>query len=409
MSDEEKLVRSADFDGPTRNRHCTDILCLGLIIACWVAMTIIGIYAINEGDYRIVLYPMDYDGNICGTDFGHIDMTDYPHLFYVNGYTGGVCVSECPTVRRSITEEAVEETVNDDPQETNSTETPTNSTTATTTSVESELIDVKTMVTYGGVWQAEGSWLDPDFVQIGNYSTTEDVLYCSQEKCFPDLDDPWSSWTSDGVRRGYGYAFYAGDTYELLWRCYYTTEAEKQIEKAIGFDGDLDIIDDATAVWNRLFADMYTARKYILGFGFGLSAGISLTYIFLMRLPLVLNILVWVSIFVTIAAFFVGGYYSYELANDWDAEDPQTVDDNTITVRETGRRVNEKVFFIIPSQYLFRQTGRTWCGGLFIRSRGPDGSPHGARPCRERGEKVVVFSFLIHFPYRDFVSSYRFV
>ena len=62
--DDEKLVRSADFDGPTKNRHCTDVLCLGLIIVMWVVMTIIGIYAINEGDYRVVIYPMDYDGNV---------------------------------------------------------------------------------------------------------------------------------------------------------------------------------------------------------------------------------------------------------------------------------------------------------------------------------------------------------
>ena len=63
----EKLTAPPDFDGPTEHRHCTDLLCLLLMLACWVAMTIIGIYSLAEGDYRLVLYPLDYDGNICGT------------------------------------------------------------------------------------------------------------------------------------------------------------------------------------------------------------------------------------------------------------------------------------------------------------------------------------------------------
>jgi len=69
MSDaeNEKLVAPADFDGPTRNRHCTDVLCLLLLVASWVVMTGVGLYAVSNGDYRVVLYPFDYDGNICGT------------------------------------------------------------------------------------------------------------------------------------------------------------------------------------------------------------------------------------------------------------------------------------------------------------------------------------------------------
>ena len=63
----EKLVAPADFAGPTEERHCTDVLCLGMLLASWVVMTVIGIYSISNGDYRLVLYPLDYDGNICGT------------------------------------------------------------------------------------------------------------------------------------------------------------------------------------------------------------------------------------------------------------------------------------------------------------------------------------------------------
>ena len=70
-SDEEgdKLVAAPDFRGPVEHRHCTDILFLILLFAMWTAMTGIGIHAVTNGDYRLVVYPLDYDGNICGTDF----------------------------------------------------------------------------------------------------------------------------------------------------------------------------------------------------------------------------------------------------------------------------------------------------------------------------------------------------
>lgn len=70
MDDEEdnkKLEAPADFNGPTESRRCTDILWLGLLIASWVAMTGVGLYGYKNGDYRLVLFPMDYDGNVCGT------------------------------------------------------------------------------------------------------------------------------------------------------------------------------------------------------------------------------------------------------------------------------------------------------------------------------------------------------
>jgi hypothetical protein len=65
----DKLVAAPDFRGPVEHRHCTDVLFLILLFAMWTAMTGIGIHAVTNGDYRLVVYPLDYDGNICGTDF----------------------------------------------------------------------------------------------------------------------------------------------------------------------------------------------------------------------------------------------------------------------------------------------------------------------------------------------------
>ena len=331
---DEKLVRSADFDGPTRHRHCTDVLCLGLIIVMWAVMTAIGIYAINEGDYRLVVFPMDYDGNVCGADFNGTDMTDFPNLYYVNSFTGGVCMSKCPSLKDALANVTVTAVIGSDGNDTIATGEGEDDANVTTTVVKGPSVDPRTFITYGGLWQAEGALLDPDFIQIADYSSSGDAQFCNQETCFPDQDDPSASWTSRGVRRGFGFAYYAGDTYELLWRCYYTTQAEKQIEEFVeGGGGVLDVVDDATALWNRIFADMYTARKYIFGFGFGLSLGVSLIYIFLMRLPLLLDILVWTSLLITIALFLVGGYFVWDIAEGWSNEDPPSVEDNTIKVR----------------------------------------------------------------------------
>ena len=106
------------------HRRCTDVLCTLLLVAMWVSMTLLGIYGVKHGDYRLLLYPLDYDGNICGMGVGAgdgaLDMTvsrsaspttpselhltpllsrlrrlcakDYPYLYYVNDFSGGVCV-----------------------------------------------------------------------------------------------------------------------------------------------------------------------------------------------------------------------------------------------------------------------------------------------------------------------------
>ena len=100
-----KLAAPAGFDGPSNDRVCTDVLCSLLLIVMFTIMTGIGIHAIENGDYRLVIYPIDYDGNICGTNAGDIDMTDYPYLYHVNYLGGGVCMKECPSFSKGYADE----------------------------------------------------------------------------------------------------------------------------------------------------------------------------------------------------------------------------------------------------------------------------------------------------------------
>jgi len=288
-----KLIAPADFDGPTKNRRCTDVFCSLLLVIAWIAMTGIGAYAVTNGDYRFVLFPIDYDGNICGTDFGDIDMTDFEYFYFINIFTGGVCVKECP-------------------------------------SIEENLTDVHTLVTYGGLFQTDDAFLPADAIEIGNYSTADGAITCTDLTCYPN-GDPELSYTSIGVNKGRGYAFYALDTFEALKRCIPTEDAFDEMQNQTGSTGDsLSMGDDGQNFFTRLYADFWTARWYILGFGFGVSLVVSFSYLLLLRVKCVLGIMVWGSIFITIGMFFAAGAYAFTEAQAWEDAVPKTATDDEI-------------------------------------------------------------------------------
>jgi hypothetical protein len=338
----ELFKAPADFSGPVQEgRYCTDVLCLFFLILAWAIMTSLGVYAVYNGDYRHVLYPLDYQGNICGTDYNSVDMTEYPYLLYVNFYTGGVCVQDCPSLQGEVSD---------------------------------SLTDMNTLVTYGGVFQNENAQLSADFITVaphynssnagnsnaGNNSTTttDDSIMtqdfqCTIETCFGsggNVSDPQQSWTSPGINEGYGIAYYAGDTYPLFQRCYLTQEvkevkmhkrrnlsmvatiyyyshyihffcflsfpffpqAEDQMAAYIGQDAvsyfpwtpaTSYFSESSQQFFTNLYGDLWEARWYILGFGFGASLVVSLLYMGLLRIPCLLTGVVWSSIALVIGLF----------------------------------------------------------------------------------------------------------
>lgn len=293
----DKLVANPDFDGPSGNRHCTDVLCSILLIVAWIAMTGLGSYAVSNGDYRIVLYPLDFDGNICGTDFAK-DMKEFPYLYYINNYGGGVCVAECPDL---------------------------------TNKVKDNLTDVNSMISYGGLFLTANSEVSETTIKVADYSASEDALLCTAATCIPSAD-PVASWSSSGVNEGYGYAYYVVDSYPILQRCTLTVAAGKRIDELTQSNATLSsqASDEYTKFFNELYADCFTARNYILGFGFGVALLVSFAYVYLMRLPFLLNTVVWTSIFLTIAMFLGSGYFAYTKANFWEMEDPPTQPDTSV-------------------------------------------------------------------------------
>jgi hypothetical protein len=66
--------------------------------------------------------------------------------------------------------------------------------------------------------------------------------------------------------------------------------------------------------FTNLYGDMWTARYYILAFGFGVSLLVSVIYMFLLRIPCLLTSVVWGSIVMVITLFSLAGYYAYSTA-----------------------------------------------------------------------------------------------
>ena len=82
-------------------REHTDILFGLLILLCWLAMTIIGVTAIQEGDPNILINGIDYKGRVCGvTD----SVANKPVYYPINTFGLGVCLESCPHSTQNITD-----------------------------------------------------------------------------------------------------------------------------------------------------------------------------------------------------------------------------------------------------------------------------------------------------------------
>ncbi|GIY91908.1 choline transporter-like protein 4 [Caerostris extrusa] len=101
----EQLTYDANFNGPIKHRSCTDILCLFLFAAFIAGWIVVAFFAFREGNPKVLVYPTDSQGNICGVG----ELEDKPFLFFFDLikcaspsviFTGcptpQVCVQHCP-------------------------------------------------------------------------------------------------------------------------------------------------------------------------------------------------------------------------------------------------------------------------------------------------------------------------
>ena len=86
-------------NGPIRNRRCTDIIFLILMIAFQGFSIYVVIYAFSEGDPSVLLQAQDIDGNRCGRNDTPAQEFPLSYIYQpLKSIRDIVCVKSCPQV-----------------------------------------------------------------------------------------------------------------------------------------------------------------------------------------------------------------------------------------------------------------------------------------------------------------------
>lgn len=235
------------------------------------------------------------------------------------------------------------------------------------------MTDPYTLITYDGLYRTNNSFVTTDQIAIADYSKSNNSLSCTEELCYPDPSDPKSAYTSYGVNKGQGFAWFALDSYEVLWRCVVSDDAKQALydvattnetdttvapsdflaETLIPENQVTEAFKGGYNFYSNLYGDLWTSRYYILGIGFGVSLVLGFTYAFMLRIPGVLSFMVWASVFMSIAIFFVAGWYAGETAAAWAAADPPTFTEDEIKAATYGSYVLYGIGGLLVLLFLF--------------------------------------------------------
>ena len=81
--------------GPIKDRSCTDVLCLGLLISFLVLWGFIAIWAFTYGDPSKLMYPTDSFGDVCGR--GEFSSKPFLLFFDLTKCISLSALTGCPT------------------------------------------------------------------------------------------------------------------------------------------------------------------------------------------------------------------------------------------------------------------------------------------------------------------------
>mmetsp|Transcript_3147 Transcript_3147/g.4913 ORF Transcript_3147/g.4913 Transcript_3147/m.4913 type:complete len:688 (+) Transcript_3147:32-2095(+) len=243
-----------------KRRCCTDFIFLVAIIACWVAMTGVGLVVtgliedknLDAGDPRRLLYPIDYEGHICGY---HDGVGSKPNGYYMlDGSV--VCVSACPT----------------------------------------EANYYAFVCRYDLQSDADASLYDA-------YSYVP-ALQCMYEiktrtfinRCLPDMS------TSLGLSDA--------------------STAAASVNVSLPSWAEYATSSDGNTTWfNDFLTDLYSLRGYIFGFGIGVSLGMAFIYLMLLRIPFLLFTIIWGGILTLFVVMIAATALLWRLGDRWDKDD----------------------------------------------------------------------------------------
>lgn len=243
-------------------RNCTDVFFLLLIIAAWVAMTIVGFIGLGiittdeipSGDPRLLTNAMDYNGDICG----HSDsVKDFPYAYYFADASVR-CVDKCPSIS--------------DPE--------------------------KFICHYD---------IDSD-----NLSAFDAYTNLALGTCFYQIKG------SNFLNR----CIPSGDLGGLATSASMAASAAGVDLTGVSL---LVSTSSTYGSWfQTLLTDLYQLQGYIYGFGVGVTVLICFGFLCFLRIPYLLTIFIWTIIFGILACLIAFSVSIYTLANDWKSDDLHT-------------------------------------------------------------------------------------
>lgn len=286
------------FNGPLRNRGCTDVICCILFIIFMLGMLAIGIFGYINGNPALLLYPADSQGNLCG--YGNLSAK--PVLFFFDLLecaklgpavlasgcpTPQVCLSSCPSTYWSwYAQAAAEETAK---------LSGVTGALAAAKSLRSRMIckyDVNASSSVNSVKQ-----LVADF-DCAPYYVSSASLY---GRCMPSL-----------------LVSALNDTKALV-----TTLSSSNLSYPMqdAYSGNITLSDlskgsfwltqllNARSYGERIFSDVMSSKWYILA-GVGIAVLFILLWIFLMRW--LVGIIVWAFLICFVGLFAFASYYCFD-------------------------------------------------------------------------------------------------
>lgn len=254
--DNKALKHEGWSDIREQRRHCTDCLCVLLLLAAWIAMTVVGFLAtgilessaIKVGNPYRLTNAIDYYGHICGYSS---EVIDQPYGYYLAGGLTSACVSSCPS----------------------------------STNI-SQFICVSGNIT---------SQANTDLNAAYSYTVDGECMYTIKTKnflnrCFPD-DPNVNNIAQEFVNNAVNHSITGNYAYEF------------------------GLMSED---WFYKFAlDIYHLRGYVFGFGIGVATGLAFLYTYLLRIPGVLFIVTWSCLIGILALLCAGSFLLWSLSRQW--------------------------------------------------------------------------------------------
>ena len=344
-----------------------------LLLACWIAMTCIGLIVLGvikndnlaEGDPNRLINGMDYNGKICGIDNDinilNVSTADLPKAYYLPS-GAPVCIEECPTednFEEFYCKYSVQKRIDDKV-----------AAAELAMAGSGDTVGKAAYFGYTTTYECMPHLATRDFlgycvpevaIQAATAAASGAMNLKIRKQCQTDTDTGFPvSEDNEGDRLSTDSKDFWKDE-ESPMNC---TAPRKGIKLTAEF------LDPASedGFFDKISADLWVTQWYIMGFGLGLAMVMGFAYLFFIRLPGVLSLLIWGILTCVFLCFVALGGFMYTKAVSWaELETTTTVtneDGTEETYTEPGPHSPDEIKGLTYIAYFVLGCGAAWA--LFI-------------------------------------------